>query len=161
MVVVSRLGTPYRDTIVVEISSKAIWQGGYEAGMDSLKREYSKEGDGRASGSKGRKLASLGNSSKWVSSDLREIVQSSIDRFVNVVSRSSSSDRDDHGLENTSADPFNATSKPWKANESMFEVVESALKALDRAKATDNCNFIEIAQQRYEKALQACRTMFG
>ena len=161
MFVVSRLGTPYEDTFFVEMSSKAIWQGGYEAGMDSLKREYSNEGDGRASGSKRSKRASWGNSSKRASSDLGEIVQSSIDRLVNVVSKSSSSDRDEHGLENTSADPFNSTLKSWKADDSMFEVVESALKALDRAKATDNCDFFEIAQQRYEKALQAYRTMFG
>ena len=74
---------------------------------------------------------------------------------MNVVSKSSSSDRDEHGLENTSADPFNSTLKSWRADDSMFEVVESALKALDRAKASENCDVIEIAQQRYEMALQA------
>ena len=129
--------------------------------MDSLKRSYSNEGDGRASGSKGSKRASLGNSSKRASSDLGEIVQSSFDRLVNVFSKSSSSDRDEHELENTSADSFNSTLKSWIADDSMFEVVESALKALDRAKANANCDFIEIAQQRYENALQAYRTMFG
>lgn len=161
MFVVSRLGTPYEDTFFVEMSSKTIWQGGYEAGMDNLKRGYSNEGDGEASGSKRSKRASLGQGNKRASSELGDIVQSSIDRLVKVVSKSSSTDREELEMENTSADPFNSALKSWRADDSMFEVVESALKALDRAKATDNCDFIQIAQQRYEKALQAYRTMFG
>ena len=70
MFVVSRLGTPYEDKFFVEMSSKAIWQGG----IDSIKRGHSHEGDGRASGSKRSKRASLGNLSKRASSDVGEIV---------------------------------------------------------------------------------------
>ena len=150
-----------RRHIFAEMSSKVIWQSGYEAGMDKLKRGYSHAREGGTNESRTIRRPSLEQENKRESSELAQIVHSSIDRSVKVVSNSSLSDREEPGIENASTHLIRSVLNSWPADDSIFDVVESALKTFDRARAIQNSYFIPIAQQRYAKSLQTYRTMFG
>lgn len=151
--VAARLGTPYEDTFFVEMASKTILDGGYEAGMGRLaNHNRTDDGDAGSSfdGSRRRKRNSV---------DMSEVFGKQMDKFGEQIGRVVSQLSDPHAA-STSIMPDNAALTSWKDNESMFSIVESAMLAFERAKKLPDAEFVAIAKMRYEKALESYKGMF-
>ena len=90
-----------------------------------------------------------------------EIVERQFDKIGQVVS-SISAPSVQNVVSTSTNPPVNSVVSAWQENNSMFNIVESALQAYERAKKIpDNEAFFEIALARYKKALNAYKSMFG
>ena len=150
MFVACRLGTPYSDTFFMEMASKTIWENGCEAGMPNFETKNCGQ-DSNASGLSRRKR-------KRSSMDYEDTIERTVGTIEQAVDALSNTAQGTTASEK----PQNSALDSWNYNNSMFEILEPALLALERAeKLPGRSEFLKIAQLRYNKALSDYHKMCG
>lgn len=154
--VAARLGTPYADSFFVEMSSKTIWQGGYEAGMDGLRG--AEEGIEEDNGTRMGRVEGGRKRNRRDSLGISEVVDKHMEKLGNVVSHLSSGN-----VVSSSIVPIrNAALSKWNDINEMYKNVEEAFMALQRAKTiSEGEDLVDIAETRYHNAKRSYREMFG